>query len=564
MSAQGPLSPIEEARARAGTVRVKVISSRRRRPRQSIGQPNAEAQPPQALNEESKGAGLPYLTPPFSPSKLAERPQNSTIIPQCVRARAGNIEGYGHTFIPLFEKNKVDEAFLAAAEEERQRAARFFAFCCSEMTFRELLRRTRIDMDSVGYGGWEFLRTRSTAELGGFEHVKGKTLRKAPQGDEYVPVLRRVLDLDGSQWLEQVVWRRLRLYVQVGRNNQRTFFKEPGDPRKIMAATGEILRNEDGTFQLMDKADYADPELAHELLWFEEYDPAEVYGLPPWIGTAICDDGSRYADEANWLYFENRGMPPIVISVCGGTVTPESLKRLKEKLEGHKSIEHFHDPLIIEAIPMDLAASAEGILGDTVGAKMTPRIEIKPIIDYMKGDALFQTYDHNNRTKVRSACGLPPVFVGESQDYSFATARVSLEVAERSTFGPARQLVAEMINLFVMPELQILWWKFGFKGPKLSNAEDIKALIEAGVAANVGAPNDYAPVISDGLGIEIPQRDEPYLAVPPRILEQAVASGGAVIQLEGVETQGFESDEEAMRAIYDVVERAFNHRDIRG
>lgn len=516
-----------------------------------------EASAPQNVDVDDKtaaAAGM-WIAPPVDPQWLAEQLQYSTIVPQCVAAMAANVEGYGHKLVPTFDPAHVSAEELATYTKERDKAEAFFRRCCAEITFRELTRNTRVDLSTVGWGCWELLRD-GEGRLAGLEHVPARTMRKVGRSNELVKVRRKVLALDGSAWEEDERWRRLRLYVQIGLTTaDRVYFKEPGDPRRVLAATGEIVRNADSTPQMMEPSDWVDPKYAHELLWLESYDPAQAYGLPPWAGAMISVSGSRSADEVNWLYFDNRGLPPFVVLVSGGVVTPESLKRLEEHFASIRGLENFHRGLILEAIP----DASFGVASTEPGSKMSPRIEIKPLVDLQNGDALFQNYDQNNRRKVRSAFGIPPIFVGESDDYSYATARVSMLVAEQSTFGPARALVAERVQQFIMSELDVTRWVFTFAGPKLTDAAEIASLVQAGTAAGVGSPNTYSEAIGSALGVDIPKRKEAWAGVPLPVLQAAVAAGQALVTLDGVTTEGFSGgDEEALDAIRALFERVAN------
>jgi hypothetical protein len=68
-------------------------------------------------------------------------------------------------------------------------------------------------------------------------------------------------------------------------------------------------------------------------------------------------------------------------------------------------------------------------------------------------DSMFENYDARCEERVRGAFRLPPIFVGKSKDYNFATAFASYTVAEAQVFVPERDEFDEIINNTVMREL---------------------------------------------------------------------------------------------------------------
>ena len=53
---------------------------------------------------------------------------------------------------------------------------------------------------------------------------------------------------------------------------------------------------------------------ATEILHFRVHNPRSAYGVPRWIGNLLAVLGSRQAEEVNFLYFENKSVPPLARS----------------------------------------------------------------------------------------------------------------------------------------------------------------------------------------------------------------------------------------------------------
>ena len=100
---------------------------------------------------------------------------------------------------------------------------------------------------------------------------------------------------------------RLRRYVQI-QGTDRVFFKSFGDPRMVSRRTGQVF---DRAESLTD-ADASDGA-ATELLHFAIHSPRSPYGVPRWVGTLLSVLGSRQMEEVNFLYFENKSVPPLAL-----------------------------------------------------------------------------------------------------------------------------------------------------------------------------------------------------------------------------------------------------------
>lgn len=75
-------------------------------------------------------------------------------------------------------------------------------------------------------------------------------------------------------------------------------------------------------------------------------------------------------------------------------------------------------------------------------------------------DAMFQTYDANCEEHVRTSFRLPPLFVGKSREYSFATAYTSYLVAEAQVFWPEREEFDALVNSSICRALGAKSYRF--------------------------------------------------------------------------------------------------------
>jgi capsid portal protein len=75
-------------------------------------------------------------------------------------------------------------------------------------------------------------------------------------------------------------------------------------------------------------------------------------------------------------------------------------------------------------------------------------------------DSMFEEYDAKCEERVRRAFRLPPMFLGQSKDYNFATAFASYTVAEAQVFKPEREAFDMVISMKLLPAM-------GYEGYKM-------------------------------------------------------------------------------------------------
>jgi capsid portal protein len=137
--------------------------------------------------------------------------------------------------------------------------------------------------------------------------------------------------------------------------------------------------------------------------------PRSAYGVPRWVGNLLAVLGSRQAEEINFLYFENKSVPPLAILVSGGRLSAQSIPRIEDFIENHiRGKRNFHKILILEAEP------AGGSGGIEHSGRL--KVELRPLTSAQQNDALFQNYDERNIDKVRQSFRLPRMLRGDIRD----------------------------------------------------------------------------------------------------------------------------------------------------
>ena len=451
------------------------------------------------------------IEPPYDPEALCLLMEHSNSLRQNVDAYATNIDGFGHRFDPAidFDADDADEhvadiiylerlaaqdrgelsedALLQPTDEEvaerrrelqqlgrleRARLEAFFDFCCFDHSFVDLRRRVRHDLEVTGNAYWEVLRD-GRGEIARLVYVPSYSVRLLPLDLESVEIEDRVRTSPVT-FNTVSARRRLRRYVQI-QGTERVFFKSLRDPRVISRKTGQVFADAEALL----KADPTDGP-ATELVHFAIHSPRSPYGVPRWVGTLLAVLGSRQMEEVNFLYFENKSVPPLALLVSGGRLSDASVPRIERFIEENlKGKANFHKILILEA---------EG--GGTGGDSTRAKIELRPLTDAQQQDALFQVYDERNIDKVGSAFRLPKLLRGESKDFNRATAESALRFAEDQVFQPERDEFDFLMNRQILADIGIRFWRFRSQTPVTRDPERMTQMVEKLVRVGVLTPEE--------------------------------------------------------------------------
>jgi PBSX family phage portal protein len=400
-----------------------------------------------AEQREQVFAGMGVVTPPYDPETLAILFENSSSLRQNVDAYVTNIDAFGHRFEPVIDLDASDahHRIANALFIERQRLKRdarfaddpnvqalpamptpeevaakkaevtehmriersqletFFDFCSIDLSFVTLRRRTRQDIEVMGNGYWEVLRDGGD-DIAQFVYLPSFTMRLLPLDlelvEDEVNVKVSEIAFDTTK-----MGRRFRRYVQVF-EQQVVYFKEFGDPRVMSRKSGAVFRSVD---ELV--ANDATDGPATEVLHFKLHNARSAYGTPRWIGNLLSVLGTRQAEEVNFLYFQNKSVPPLALLVSGGRLSAQSIPRIESYIENNiKGKRNFHRVLVIEA--------ESPIGGNSFEHTGRMKLELKPLTSAQQSDALFQKYDERNSDKVGESFRLPRLLRGDIRDFN--------------------------------------------------------------------------------------------------------------------------------------------------
>ena len=422
------------------------------------------------------------LQPLYSPEQLIRLAETSDILQQCIEAYKTNIAGFGTMIDYDVDYDKLSENDKKSLDVQWNKYTRFIQFCNFDESFVEIIKKMIDDREKIGYGCLEVIEDGS-GEPAGIEHIQAHKVRMCPREKQLVDIKTTIVD-ENEKEIEITIKKRFRKFVQIVAA-QKVYFKEFGDPRTLNYKTGEYSEN------------VPEEDRASSIIFFNTYCPYTEYGLPRYMGQLLNILGNRRAEELNYKYFTDGRHIPLAIIIENGKLTPESEEQLQMAAGNIAS----HKFLLLEAEGLQKEVS---LSEDT--DKSAVKIRLEKLVEIMEKDGLFQEYCKNNRDKIRSAYRLHPIYTGESQDYTRATADTARQITEEQVFQPEREDIQFRLNNLLKPALGISDVSMKFKSPKLSDKAEIANALTTYINGGAASPN----MIIDALGELLGKSIEPY------------------------------------------------------
>ena len=408
-----------------------------------------------------------WLTQPYDLRKLKGMVNQSTILPQCIRAYRNNIPGYG-----IAVRYKEDEDETEEMSAEYKRAEEVIDLLNLDMDTKEVFEDLIEAREIYGIAYLEVIRNLA-GEVSQIEFIRD------------IPSVTKTIPLEPYQdtefWYNGRIETRPKKFMkyrqQIG--GKTVYFKEFGDKRVMDIRSGQ----------------YTDEPLdiqyqANEILEFAI--GTEPYGEVRWLGQVLSASGMRKAETLNYNYFVNGRHTPLMIVIKGGTLTDDSFAKLNHYMEDIKGESGQHAFIILETENTDNALDFEG--------ETQPEVEIKDIANILQNDELFQAYLDNGRKKIQSAFLLPDLYVGYTTDFNRATAQTAQEVTEKQVFQPERKSLAWVLNNKLLAEFGFQHVEAYFLDPDISNPDDLVKIMQACTTAGGVTPNKAKQVFYETIG----------------------------------------------------------------
>lgn len=446
------------------------------------------------------------ISPPVNPNALHRVVIENSFLQQCIKAMVTNTVGFGWTlqFVGDYkddsrEKDDNVQEELSYLEELLENPNPF-------QTYSEFLSRFYEDKFTFANAYVEIMRD-NLGRVVSFSHLPAPTVRICKIDKESTPYV--FTTKRGGKVFKQKIQKHFRRYVQIKSDGHtKVYFKEFGDTRSIDPRTGKV--NDDLAFE----------DRATEVIHFSDYNSASIYGTPNWYSQLPSIVGSRQAELTNLDFFENNAIPAMAILVAGGLLTQDTIELIDNGFSSIKGRGSMNKVAVIEAAPNLDAASASG-------ATPTPTVKMEPLYAQRQQDATFLNYTQDCQQKIMSSFRLPPVYIAGGKDYTFASAKTSIEVAETQVFIPERKMFDDLMNKFILATWEPKFWRYKTNNSTIATAEDMINAIEAFNVAGGITPNIARDLLNKALNTDIPEIQELYGNIPTNLLEAILrASGG--------------------------------------
>lgn len=463
--------------------------------------------------------GTDVIDPPYDLLTLTQIRESNNAITPMIDSYKTNISGFGYKIKYNIDmtSSDIEEAIKLQAKEEWITLDNFYKYCNFDQSFCSMLERVIDDKEYVGFGVLEILQN-GKGETAGLEYIPAHTLKMTKLDLDPQLVEIEAVGPTGKA-IKIPFQKRFRKFKQEV-ENEVVWFKEFGDPRVMDSRTGEFLEEGseiEGGFE------------ASGLIMFSNHVPYTVYGLPRWIGNIMSMQGSRRSEELNYRYFEKGRHIPMAILVNNGSLTESSIEVMQDYLNNVEGVDNAFGWLVLEAIGYE--NEDDGTVSDKA------EIQIEPLLDAIQTDALFQTYDSNNRDKLRETLRLAPIYSGASKDYTRATADVARAITEEQVFQPERKKIEDKLNRLINHSLGIKYVEMALNGPDITNKKDLADAVAVYTRTGAVTPNMVVSSLSDLLGYEIEEIQAPWGSLPMTVVLELVKQGGLNLDqlMEGID-----------------------------
>lgn len=386
------------------------------------------------------------ILPPYNLKTLDRLVQENNSLGPCVEAMVTNIDGTGFD-IAQDTGDALDRPPQKPHEDPSIDALwDFFKEPYPGMSFVTLRKSVRRDLERTGNGYMEILRnTKNNIVFA--RHVDAKMMRLVKL-DEAVPVDMAVTRK--GETVSMKLMQRQRRYVQYVNGIGIVYFKDFGVTRDLNKKTGKWAQPGQRL-----KANERATEIIHFTVLPDAHTP---YGVPRWINQLPSVLGSRKAEEFNMEFFDNGGVPPVMIILQGGVLSNETRRMIEQKVGGPATKKNR-----VQVFEMEPS-------GGTLDSPGASKVIVERFGADRQHDSMFENYDNKCEVRVRRSFRLPPIFVGQAADYSFATAFASYTVAEAQVFRPERDEFDEVVSIKLIPALGYPGYKIISKAMTIEDA----------------------------------------------------------------------------------------------
>ncbi len=481
------------------------------------------------LSRDNSSNASEWISHPIDMRGLKELVDDSTILPQCIKAYKNNIAGFGLSVHYMSDYDKE----TAEMKAEWTKLEKIINLLNMDIMAKEVFENVIRDRETYGIAYCEVIRDFSG------DVVQLEFIIDTPSIDMTYP-LEPYMDVEyyyrGERVARKKKFRKFRQNIA----GKTVYFKEFGDPRIMDKRTGTYQEERDDPIEYDNQA--------NEIIEFRI--GSVPYGEVRWIGQVLTVDGNRRAEVLNNNYFREGRHTPLMIVVKGGTLSDESFDKLKSYMAEIKGENGQHAFVVLETESNENATALDG--------EKQADIEIKDLASILQKDELFQEYQENGRKKTQSAFLLPDLYVGYTTDFNRATAQTAMEVTEKQVFQPERTSLAWTVNNRLLNGYRFRYVEVKFDDPDITNPDDIQKILNITERAGGLTPNLAKEVTYNTLGKDGCEDYEGDWGDIP--LQYVKASTEKQMEEPGFQKKAISSEE--LKQVDEQIQKAHDNRDV--
>ncbi len=441
-------------------VNVRIIKSNDFGKTPTVFYPVEKSDKSEQISTENAINAAEWISHPVDMRGLKELVDDSTILPQCIRAYKSNIAGFGISVHYIDDYEEETPEMKAEWDLAEKIIELLNMDCMTKEVFENVIR----DRETYGISYCEVIRD-----------MKGNVSQlefiiDTPSIDMTYP-LEPYVDITYYYKGEAITRKRKFRKFRQNVAGKTVYFKEFGDPRIMDKRTGKYLGETDDNIEIDNQA--------NEIIEFRI--GSLPYGEVRWIGQVLTVDGNRRAEVLNNAYFRKGRHTPLMILIKGGTLSDEAYDKLQTYMDSIEGENGQHSFLLLETDTNETTAAFT--------EQKQPDVEIKDLASILQKDELFQEYQENGRKKVQSSFLLPDLYVGYTTDFNRATAQTAMEVTEKQVFQPERTSLAWIVNKKLLNAYCFRYVKVQFDDPDITNPDDIQKILNVTERAGGLTPN---------------------------------------------------------------------------
>lgn len=409
--------------------------------------------------------------------EMADLVDLNSRLSRCIHTYAMNTVGLGWE-VKLKEGVRNSDK-SSKAKRQKQLVEDLLSFPSPKRSFTTIMKLTKSDEEAIGNGYIEVVRNMK-GEIQRLHNIKGQTVK--------------VREEESEGYQQEVL-------------EDERYFKRFGDMRIMKTDDGEFVeREEDGLGEATGEIPDFEQQ-ASELIHFKKHNPrSQFYGIPRWLPAIPAIVGNRKAAERNVNFFDNDGVPRMMVQVEGGTLSDDSQENIQNFVNReHKGIDNAHRVMVLESVTQEESIGPESGFGMQNQNKSS--INVEPLTVGMEEDASFLDYRKANDEEIREIFGISEAFFSTS-DVNRSSAEVSRAITNEQEFEPDRKEKEFKINNTIIRDIVTRdQLPDEYKSENLEELrlekpeifEDIEVLVEIEFnSPTIGNPKeDQASILSD-------------------------------------------------------------------